>query len=466
MTASASVPDTVSDRPGTPRRTRYLIAALVLLLCGAVSWWTWDYLTRPNIPEFNLSGADPDVADAVRWNIDTVRRRPRSAEAWGQLGQVLVGNKLLSESVVPLSQAEALDPADPRWPYLQGIALLGQNPEQALPCLKRAVAACEQDPSRFPDGAAAAQLRLAETLAANGHNEEAEAHYKEVPAGPLSPSVNYGLGVLALARGDLAEANRRLTACADSPVTRQKAAAQLAALARRLEDERATEYGKLAGQLPPDAQWPDPFVKECLDLVVGKEGRIQLATTLESQGDLKGALKVLRSVANDYPEAQSLLTLGITTGRHGRFQESEASLRQALELEPRLLRAQYYLSLALFAQGDALQQQGQRSESQAKFAEAAHWAQRATELSPRYGEAHFQRGLSLWCLQQREEALASFREAVATRPDLPDGHLWLGRMLAEDGNKEEALQHIRNAVRYADPNDPRPRQALAKLTEE
>lgn len=464
---STPIPDTAtSNRPGTPRRTRHLIGALVLLLCGAVSWWTWDYLTRPSIPEFNLTEADPAVTDAVRWNVDTVRRRPRSAEAWGQLGQVLVGNKFLAESVVPLAEAEALDPADPRWPYLQGIALLGQNPEEALPCLRRAVAACDQDPSRFPGGSAAAHLRLAETLAANGHSEEAEEHFLTVPAGPLSPSANYGLGVLAMSRGDLAEAKRRLTACANSPLTRQKAAAQFAALARRLEDERAAEYGKQAGQLPPDAQWPDPFVQECLEHVVGKAGRTQLATTLESQGDVEGALNVLRSVANDYPEAQSFLTLGITTGRHGRYQESEASLRQALELEPRLLRAQYYLSLALFAQGDALQQQGQQAESRAKFAEAAHWAQQATELAPRYGEAHFQRGLSLWCLQQRDEALASFREAVATRPDLADGHLWLGRMLAEDGKKEEALQHIRNALRYADPNDPRPGQALAKLTEE
>jgi tetratricopeptide (TPR) repeat protein len=132
-------------------------------------------------------------------------------------------------------------------------------------------------------------------------------------------------------------------------------------------------------------------------------------------------------------------------------------LRKCLDLEPQLVRAQYYLSLALFAQGEALKPQ---AAAATRFEEAAKWARRATELDPGHGEAHFQLGLTLLSLDRRTDAIAAFRRAVATRPELSDTHLWLGKTLADDGKHEEALQHLRDAVRYAAPDDPRPRLAL------
>jgi tetratricopeptide (TPR) repeat protein len=267
---------------------------------------------------------------------------------------------------------------------------------------------------------------------------------------------------LALARGDLADARAHLARCADSPLTRQKAAARLAALARRLGEP--AEDGGRADRLPADPPWPDPFVAECLALTAGRQSRMDQVAELERQGQADRALDVLREVARDYPDAQSFLALGITLGRRGFYEESEASLRRCLELEPHLVRAQYYLSLALFGQGEALRhQRGREADSAARFEEAAAWARRATELDPGNGEAHFQLGLTLVCLGRRAEAIAAFRRAVATRPDLADAHLWLGKTLAEDGQKEEAVRHLRDAARYAADDDPRPRQALEQV---
>jgi len=337
------------------------------------------------------------------------------------------------------------------------VALVSRNPDEALPCFRRAATVCDDGGRQ-----AAARLRLAETLAANGHNEEAEAEFREVPAGPLSPCVDYGLGALALTRGDLAGARAHLTRCADSPLTRHKAAARLAVVSRLL-GEAAEDRGR-AGELPADPPWPDPFLRECLALTTGKASRMRQVSELERQGQTDRALEVLRGVARDYPDVQTLLALGITLGRRGYYQESEASLRRCLELEPRLVRAQYYLSLALFAQGEALKQQpGRQADATARFEEAAGWARRATELDPGHGEAHFQLGLTLWSLGRRADAIEAFRRAVATRPELPDPHLWLGKALAEDGKREAAVRHLRDAVRYAAPNDPRPRQALEQL---
>ncbi len=437
-----------------PRRRRLVLVALAALLMGAGLWWAWRCHARLDLPPVGLDGADPEVAALIRRTEDQVRRHPRSPDAWGRLGRALLANKFEAESVGPFARAESLDPGEPSWPYLRGVALLGQSPDEALPCLRRAVAAGGDEGRR-----AAARLRLAEVLLANGHHEDAEAQYREVPAGPLSPCVEYGLGALAAIRGDLASGKRHLLRCADSPLTRQKAAAQLAALSRRLGED-ASKHARRARELPPDPPWPDPFLEECLALATGKEGRMRYVTVLEQQGQADRALDALRALALDYPDPQTLLTLGITLGRRGHYRESEAALRTSLQQEPELVRALYYLSLALFAQGEALKQRGDRAGSTAKFEGAARQARRAVELAPQNGEAHLQFGLALWCLNRREEAIAAFRRAVATRPELADAHLWLGRALAEDGKKEEAVLHLRDAVRYAPAADMRPRKAL------
>lgn len=454
-----------AEPPRRPSRLRLLLVALGLVVVGAAVWWTWQWYTCPKLEPLQLTGADPDVVAAVRYAEDKVRASPRSAKAWGQLGMVLLANKWEQESVLPFTHAEEFDPTNPSWPYLRGVALVGRNPDEALPCFRRAVACSESQQPPDREANAAASLRLAETLIANGHTQAAEPHFQQALAGPLKPCAEFGLGVVAIVGGDLAGGKQHLLQCADSPLTRQRAAAQLATVSRRLGEDEAAKYSKQAAQLPADPGWPDPLLADCLELVVGKEGQIRLATTLEQQGEVDRALGILRRVASDYPDAQSFLTLGITLGRRGHFQESEFVLRKSLQLEPRLVRAQYYLSLALLAQGEALQQQGKAAEAEAKFAEAAQCAQRATELTPQNGEAHFQHGLALWSLQRRDDAIAAFRQAVATRPELTDAHLWLGRVLAEEGQREEAISHLRDALRFAAPNDPRPQQLLTNLLE-
>ncbi|MFO0877733.1 MAG: tetratricopeptide repeat protein [Gemmataceae bacterium] len=435
----------------SPRLLRLLVAGgLVLVLAGlAASARRW-YL-RPEVPTIALEGADPQVADAIRTAREGVLKARWSSEAWGQLGMVLLGNKFEEDAVEPLARAGQFDPTEPRWPYLRGIALVGREPDQAIEAFRQAARLC-----RDRAECSAAHLRLAETLAANGLPDEAEAHFRDV-GGSLAVCADYGLGTLAAGRGDLARARRLLQRCLASPLTRQKASAQLQAVARRLGEKIDPPP-----PLPPDAPWPDLFLIPCLNLATGKQPRLQLIARLEGQGDEGRALQALRDLARDYPDAETLLALGIKLGRLGQFAESEQVLRRCLEQQPDLVRAQYYLSLALFAQGEALQQQKQ-PEAAARYDEAARWAERAIQAMPQHGEAHFQLGLTHWARGRRPEAIAAFRAAATARPDLVDAHLWLGRALAESGQKEEAARHLRDAVRHAAPGDDRPRKALEQL---
>lgn len=430
---------------------RRLLWLLPLAVVGAGLWW-W-LRPGPPLPAVALEGADPVVARAVRRLFDEVRAQPAAAAVWGRLGMTLMANQFEQEAVGPLTQAEKLNPKDPRWPYLQGVALLGYRPDDALPCLRRAVALCVH-----PGEQAVGRLRLAEALAANGYEDEAETHFREVPAdSPLAACADLGRAALAAARGDLDGSKRLLANCADNPLTRQRAAMQRAALARRQgETTTPTRSGS-------DPAWPDPFLAECLSLAVGREGRLRQANALEAQGQRDQAIRVLREQATDTPDVPTLLALGITLGRGGHFAESEQTLRRCLDLEPQLVRAHYYLSLALFGQGEAAQRASMVAEATRYFERSAAAARQAAELAPHNGEAHFQAGLALNCLERASEAIAAFRRAVAARPELPDPHLWLGKALAAEGKKDEALTHLRHAVRLASPDDARPRQALEAL---
>lgn len=448
MSASGPLPTTTPPSSGRSRG-RLVLAVLVALPC---LWWAWRWTTTPRVPDLPLDGVDPEVAALVRSQVEVLRGDPRSAEQWGRLGMILLANQFEQKAVAIFARAESLNPTDPRWPYLCGIAQVGRDPGAALPCFRRA-AECA-----IEDRGAAARLRLAETLAAEGRNDEAAAEYRKVPPGPLAPCVDYGLGALAAARGDREIALKHLARCEESPYTRRKTAARMAALAR-LKGEPPASNSRTGGT--EDVPWPDPFLAECLQLATGKESRMRAVAALERQGKTAQALEALRQAARDYPDASTLLALGITCGRQGYFEESEAALRRCLELQPDLVRAQYYLSLALYGQGEVLKgKPGRDTEGKARFEEAAAWARRATATDPGHGEAHLQLGLCLLGLERPAEAIAAFRRAVSTRPDLADSHLWLGKTLAETGQREEGLRHLRNAVRVAGPDDPRAQRTL------
>src|SRR5580704_18060581 len=115
----------------------------VLLLAMGVGWYSWRWYTTPLPPEIDLAASgDPVLAKAVEDVRQEVCRTPRSAAAWGRLGQILVAHAYIVEAKPCLIQAEQLDAADARWPYLQGWGALQNHPEEAIPCFERALRAC------------------------------------------------------------------------------------------------------------------------------------------------------------------------------------------------------------------------------------------------------------------------------------------------------------------------------------
>src|SRR5438067_1558556 len=91
-------------RPSAPARLRLrprLAAAAGLLLLAALGvggWFAWRGFTAPPPapapPDIPLDGVDAEAAELVRAALDKVRRDPRSAAAWGELGETLHYNDL------------------------------------------------------------------------------------------------------------------------------------------------------------------------------------------------------------------------------------------------------------------------------------------------------------------------------------------------------------------------------------
>src|SRR5437762_728489 len=105
------------------RRRRYLLPVTAVILVGALIaalgvWWS-RRANPPVPPMVDLTGVDPAVCRAVEAARTAVLQSPKSADAWGKLGMVLMCHGLPVEaSKACLVQAERLDPRQPRWPYL------------------------------------------------------------------------------------------------------------------------------------------------------------------------------------------------------------------------------------------------------------------------------------------------------------------------------------------------------------
>jgi tetratricopeptide (TPR) repeat protein len=450
------------------RRTKWLLGltALLLLAVIAAGGAYFRLHASPAVPEVPLAGQDREVVEKVKVAREAVIRTPRSANAWGHLGRVLLANEIyLDIALVCFLQAERLDPDEPRWPYFSGGLLAGEQgkPEEGLPKLERAVLLAEGslEPTFAP------RLWLAETLVSLGRYEQAAGHFTKVLAAePNNPRAHFGLGLLAYSRGEWEQCRSHMEACLGSPEARKKACVQLATVCEQLQDkEAADKYAKLAAHAPKDFDWRDPYVAQHLNLAVRARDRYRAVENLEAQGQLGNAASILEIMISEYKDDyRPHLMMGRIQGQMGQFQSAEIHLLKARLMAPDKIQVHYILSLVLFRKAEAmLAKEGDSPKVKALFEESAKSARAALAIRPDYGYAHMSLGLALKRLGQRADALAAFREAVHCNPDFADNHLFLGETLAEEGDLAAARYHLEQARLLTNPNDTRPKAALDKL---
>lgn len=438
-----------ADQPNRRRRYWRLLAALLggAVLAAGVGYTRWFWLSSrvPGPPAPDLAGAEPLVAQAARAARAAVTASPRSAAAWGHLGMVLHAHDYLSEAEVCFAQAEKLDAADPRWPYLQALIHFKDPLDRGpgLRCLERAV-------EREGDGAVP-RLRLGEALLEQGRLDDAEVHFRAIlQRDPKNARALLGLGQVAHFRGDLKTSLHQLTLSAQHAPNVRATHALLVEIHHRLGDETAAESQRQQLlRAPEDPGWPDPYYEEVQRCAVGVLPEISKANRLFQQGRGSEAVKMLQETVARHPQSLlAYLALGRFCNQLGDVTAGERALREAVRRQPDAFEAHFELGLALQIQ--------QRNDS------AAECYRATLALKPDYAPAHYQLGHCLLRQGDRLGARDAFRAGVRYRPNFAACHRDLAFLLAEQGATAEALLHVQEAVRL-NPTDAQAKKLQEKL---
>lgn len=402
------------------------LLAVCLLLAG--SGWVWWITVSPEVPTIAATGLDPAVAGLIESSLSEVRAARRSAAAWGKLGSVLLHYEMVDEAHRCLAQAEALAPAEPRWPYLQGLLLSNVDPELARRKLARAVELCPEKPD-------APRLRFAQFLAERGAAREADAQF-DVLLRRQPPPAPAGLGRARLwfSENRFAEAQAALTAPLQDPHTAKSAAELEAALLRAMGDVTgANAAARRAAALPPDVPWPDPFWEETAQYRVGRKWWLEEAAGLADHGRPTEALDLLSRVAAEYPEdAEAWYLTGWLRNQQGQLREAESALREHLRRAPDSAKGQAQLAVALLAQR--------------RYPDALAVLRTAVDLKPTWRELHSNLGFACVQLGRVEEAASHYHEALALDPNYLPTCIALAELALRRGDREEARRVLQHAL--------------------
>ena len=441
-------------------RQRWLLLGTVLLAAGASIWWFWPS-TPPAIPPIVADVQDADVLRALDTARQKVQNDPSSAAAWGELGMTLLAHQYEAEADRCFAEAARLDAGDASWPYYRGLYAMRYDPDKAVGFLRQAMAGrCASEHK------SALRLRLAEELLEREELVEAEKLFRQDWQGQSrDPRAAFGLGLIALARGEEKLAEEMFIAARVSPTARKPATAHLAVLARKRGDEvAAAGFEQEAVAISSKIRgWPDPFVDQALRLQVGLQKRLSdLAQIEERRGFAEAAQSYLREI-EQRPTPYAYLHAGLNLARMEQFDRALPLLREAVRRDPDNCESHMGLAQALYTQAEKMRKTSPDSaDAKKSFREAADAARLATERKPNYAAAYLLWGSALMQLGEPDAAVGPLKKGVACRPELFHLQLALGEAFSQTNAFLEAETHLENARKLA-PNDPRADLALARL---
>ena len=420
-------------KPSARRSARGWAFGLCLLALAGGGLFLWRQNAPPEPPVIRQPGTDPAIIKAIEEARADVRKSPRAGRTWGRLGMVLSIHDILPEADQCFAQAERLDPREPRWPYLRGLARSGEDPGAALPMLQRAATLCGDLP--------APHLRLAELLIERGRFDEAEAQIKPVfQREPQNARALLDLARLASARGQTREGLAYLRQSIQSAPDVKASYALLASLEQRSGNQAAAESAlRQATQLPESHVWPDPFLTEINQFRTGLTAMADNAESWLKQGDITNAVILMQQAVAQYPDRmQAWLVLGKALMQAARLKDAERALRQAVQLEPDSIAAHTELGSALFAQ--------------ANYAEAEVSYREALRINPKLAEAWFNLGLCRMNQRDSQGALEPFQNATRFKPDLTYAYLRWGQALGRLKRVPEAIVQMQAALQLSPTN--------------
>jgi tetratricopeptide (TPR) repeat protein len=382
---------------GTVRRC-VLFFALIVLSAACNTSSEAPALQPVALPDIS-SAAEPvqkQIRDRYQSLQATIERKapPRElASAFGEMGKMFIAAEYYDAADACLRNAQQLDPEDMRWPYFLGhVFRYRSDPARAVPFFEQTLAHAPEN--------VAALVWLAEMNLAQNRPDAAEEPLKKAQSlDASSGAVLYGLGRVALAKQDYAQAVKYLEGALAIRPEASRLHYPLGLAYRGLGDRnKAEEHLRLRGdvELPP----ADPLMGEIA-------GLLQNAAAYEARGSQ--ALG-----ARQWPQAAE-------------------NLKKAVELAPANAFTRLNLGTALYMQGDADGALEQYRE--------------AIRLSPTLARAHFAIGVLMESRRQDDEAIKAFSAAVASDPKYAEPRFSLANALRRNGRVEEALAQYAEVLR-------------------
>ena len=366
------------------------------------------------------------------------------AREYGETGKLLMAATDLERAEPCLLNAQALAPADPRWPYYLGHGYRVRGP------LPKAIESFEHV-LRLRPYDFAALVWLGEMHLLEGRAEAAAPLFaKALARDPRSAAALFGAGRAALAARDYAASATYLEQTLAREPRATAAHYPLAMAYRSLGDlAKAEAHLKLQGK--DDPRPPDPLMAEIDTLIQTPEAynvrggqaldagqwaqaaesfrkgleinpgdvslRHRLGTALAQMGDKAGAAAQFEEVIRRDPaHARAHFSLGVLLNEAGQYDQAIARFQSAIQHEPGYVQARVQLA-------GVLARVGRPGEAVAEYA-------RALEADPSQTEALYGRGMAFVRLRRYREARDSFADGVVRFPDQPLFKLALARLLA------------------------------------
>jgi len=266
---------------------------------------------------------------------------------------------------------------------------------------------------------------LATSEAIRGEYPRALSYYQQAERWDSSlPGLEKNLGQCAFRASDFVEAARGLSLALQAQPDSNSVRAQLgmAYFGTNQFAEAAKTFAPLGGRGMRDSE-------------IGYAWAASLART----GDMTKATEVLTAFESESRSNDVLLLIGQLWTQIGNYSRAIATLQRALQADPPLPKAHFYMGLA--------------------YVRWEHWPEAAKEfqaelkLTPDDPDALYHLGFVDMQQAKEDDAVALFREVVDAHPDYANAQYQLGKILLDRGQVADAVGYLETAARLSPQTD-------------
>lgn len=458
----------------TRRRTGLILATVLPLaaLGGGAWWWQQRAATAefarsclPTPPA--LGGADADLRARISQATQRVADGNDPVSALRELANLYQANGHDAEASRCLQALATLEPNEPRWPHRLAVILAGYGRlDDARPWFERTL---QSAPKRF-----ITRIRFADTLVKSNRLDEAAAQYTTALEHDAdNPYALLGLGRIAIAKGNWAEARRHLETAAGR--TQGAVGGDLLATVYEQLGDVARALALRGKQKASGAfsDIPDPWLEELFDDCYDTY-RISVASGAAAhRGDTELANRWIERALSLAPTSvPTLFQRGGYRLRASDLAGARRDFQRCTELDPTFSDGWAYLSSVLAQQGleadsdrvlfEGLRKcpnspglhltQARRLGERGQIDPAIYEYRTVLRLRPEEAEAYVELAGLLFSREKIQEGIDLLLEAQRVEPDNPSVLGVLARsaiMLGDEPGARRWMQRVRQQPRVS-----------------